>query len=101
VVKRVGVLQKVQRCLVERMQAENIDVSAFNVSDFVKKTNVESALILHDKYDKVIPIYQSKNGHANWRQVQFVEVESTGHCCILRTADGLDRIVAFIYTESA
>lgn len=96
VAQRVGVSPKVQRRLVERMKAENIDVSAFNVSDFVKKINVESALILHDKHDRVIPIHQSKNVHSNWPQAQFLEVEGTGHFRILRTPEVLDRIVAFI-----
>ena len=98
VANSVGVSSKVQRRLVERMQAANIDVSNFNVSDFVKKINVQSALILHDKDDKVIPIAQSKNVYLNWPQAQFEEVEGTGHFRILRTPEVLDRIVAFIYT---
>ena len=100
VAQRVGVCKRVQQRLVERMKAENIDVSAFNVSDFVKKINVASALILHDKDDRVIPIHQSKNVHSNWPQAQFLEVEGTGHFRILRTPEVLDRIVAFIHIEA-
>lgn len=99
VAQRVGVSQKVQRRLVQRMQAADIDVSAFNVSDFVKTINVASALILHDKHDRIIPIHQSRNVHSNWPQAQFVEIEGTGHFRILRTPEVLDRIVAFIQTE--
>ena len=101
VADRVGVSAKVQRRLVARMQAANIDVSNFNVSDFVKTINVEAALILHDRDDKVIPIHQSKNVHANWPQAQFVEVQGTGHFRILRTPEVLDRIVEFIHADTA
>ena len=101
VAQKVGVSEKVQQRLVKRMQAANIDVSNFNVSDFVKKIHVESALILHDKHDRVIPIHQSRNVHANWPQAQFLEVEGTGHFRILRTPEVLDRIVAFIDTDSS
>lgn len=100
VVQRVGVSQKVQRRLVERMQAANIDVSKFNVSDFVKSINVEGALILHDKHDRVIPIHQSRNVHSNWPQALFEEVEGTGHFRILRTPKVIDRIVAFIQAQN-
>lgn len=98
VANSVGVSAKVQQRLIDRLQAANIDVSKFNVSDFVKQINVSSALILHDKDDRVIPIHQSRNVHANWPQSQFVEIEGTGHFRILRTPQVLDRIVAFIDT---
>lgn len=101
VAEQVGVSQKVQQRLVERMQAARIDVSNFNVSDFVKHIHVEKALILHDKHDRVIPISQSRNVHANWPQAQFVEIEGTGHFRILRTPEVLDRIVAFIGVDAA
>lgn len=101
VAQRVGVSDKVQQRLIERLQAENIDVEAFNVSDFVKSIKVESALILHDKDDRVIPIHQSKNVHSSWPQAQFVEIEGTGHFRILRTPEVLDRIVAFIHPDAA
>lgn len=101
VAQRVGVSDRVQQRLIARLQAEDIDVEAFNVSDFVKSIKVERALILHDKDDKVIPIHQSKNVHSNWPQAQFVEIEGTGHFRILRTPEVLDRIVAFIQADAA
>lgn len=100
VAQRVGVSEKVQQRLVARMQAENIDVSKFNVSDFVKTIKVVSALILHDKDDRVIPIHQSRNVYSNWPQAQFVEIEGTGHFRILRTPEVLDTIVAFLEAKA-
>lgn len=96
VAEKVGVSQKVRKRLVQRMQNANIDVSKFNVSDFVKHIDVSHALILHDREDRVIPISQSRNVHLNWPQAEFVEVEGTGHFRILRTPHVIDHIVDFI-----
>ncbi len=96
VAEKVGVSHKVQKRLVQRMQQANIDVSKFNVSDFVRHIDVGHALILHDREDRVIPISQSRNVHRNWPQAEFLEVEGTGHFRILRTPHVIDHIVDFI-----
>lgn len=96
VADRVGVSQKVQQRLIQRMKDMNVDVSSLNVSDFVKQVNVANALILHDINDKVLPFEQSRNVHLNWPQSRLVEVEGTGHFRILRTDSVLEQIVEFI-----
>ena len=96
VANRVGVSVKVQQRLLQRLAAMKVDVSALNVSDFVKQINVSKALILHDINDKVLPFEQSRNVHLHWPQSRLVEVEGTGHFRILRTESVLDQIVEFI-----
>jgi len=96
VADRVGVSQKVQQRLLQRMADMNVDVSSLNVSDFVKQIEVSKALILHDINDKVLPFEQSRNVHLNWPQSRLVEVEGTGHFRILRTESVLAQVVDFI-----
>ncbi len=71
-------------------------VEDFNVSDFVKHIQVQKALIIHDKNDKVLPIHISKKVFDNWQNCDFEEVEGTGHFRILRTKKVLDKVLTFL-----
>lgn len=93
----VGVSKKVIRKLIERLENENnLKVANLNVSDFVQKIKVKKSFIIHDKNDRVIPIWQSRNVHENWTASEFEEVEGTGHFRILRTASVLKQVIEFI-----
>lgn len=97
VINSLGITQKVKRNLISRLEKEiNIDVETLNVSDFVKEVNVEKALIIHDRNDKVIPIERSKRVHDNWKAADFKEIEGTGHFSILRTPEVIDEVVKFL-----
>ncbi len=96
VAEQVGVSPLVISRLHARMAEQQIDVSRFNVSDFVKKVRVEKALIMHDKDDRVIPLSQSLNVHRNWPGSTFEVVEGTGHFRILRTPSVIRRLVEFV-----
>ncbi len=95
--RRVGIAPKVQERLIQRLEQETqLDVTKLNVSEFVKKIKVKSALIIHDKNDRVIPITQSRNVHQQWPVSQFVEIEGTGHFRILRTESVLQQVLKFM-----
>ena len=95
--QRVGITRKVKEKLIKRLETETgMETAKLNVSDFVKTINVENALIIHDKNDKVVPIHRSKNVQRNWRNCEFAEIEGTGHFRILRTDTVIDRVVAFL-----
>lgn len=97
VAEMVGVTDKVKRLLIEKIETENdINVSKFNVSDFVKEIRVREALMLHDRDDKVIPLSRSENISANWPQCTLRVIEGTGHFRILRTAEVIDQVVDFL-----
>lgn len=98
VAKFVGLSNKVKNKLINRLEMEfNLKVKDQNVSDFVKKSNVDSALILHDINDKVINIEQSKSVANAWGNTcQLVEVENTGHFRILRTESINNQIINFL-----
>tara|TARA_R110002126_G_scaffold291266_1_gene451439 strand:- start:1888 stop:2700 length:813 start_codon:yes stop_codon:yes gene_type:complete len=97
VCKRNGIPKNVKHKLVNRIEKElNITVSNIKVSDFVKKINVKQAIIIHDKYDKVVPIKQSKNVYANWKTCKFIEVEKTGHFGILKSDSVIKLVLEFL-----
>lgn len=97
VASAMGVTEKVKTQLVKKPEAaKGWDIRNLNVSDFVKSVNVKSALIIHDKNDKVIPISRSKNVQANWSAAEFMEVTGTGHFRILRDSSVLSSVLDFL-----
>jgi len=76
-----------------------VKVDELNLSDFVKSIQVDSALIFHDKHDKVLPIARSRNVHQNWPQSKMIEIENTGHFRILRDRGVINQLVQYITTE--
>jgi len=97
VAKQIGIPNTIKQKLIAKIENETgLRINTFNVSDFVKKVNVKEALIIHDKNDRLIPIAQSKNVWENWENCSFKEIEGTGHFRILRTAEVLNTVVAFL-----
>lgn len=98
VVDQVGVTQKVKNLLIKRIEAEqNLNLSSFSVSQYVKNINANQVLILHDKNDKVIPVTYSKNVCESWGDCcQLKVVVGTGHFRILRTESVIEEVVAFM-----
>jgi hypothetical protein len=93
----IGVTDKVRDLLIARMERETgLSVDVFNVSNFVQAIKVNSALIIHDKNDKVIPMYRSYNVFKNWSSCTHEVVEGTGHFRILRTHSVIDRALDFL-----
>ena len=95
--QQVGITKKVKEKLIHKLEKDTgIKPAEMNVSDFVRKINVENALIIHDKNDRVVPINYSKNVQQNWAACEFMEIEGTGHFRILRTDFVIDKVVAFL-----
>lgn len=93
----VGINEKVKNKVISKLEKEsNMKVNSLNVSDFVKNINVKSALIFHDKNDKIIPIERSRNVQKNWNVCDFKIVEGTGHFRILRTKEVIDDVLSFL-----
>lgn len=83
--------------LIEKLQAKhNIVVDQINVQDYAPKSSFNSALILHDENDRVLPIERSKEVADHWPIAQFKVVNGTGHYRILRTPQVLHRIADFL-----
>ncbi|MEM6893813.1 MAG: alpha/beta hydrolase [Bacteroidota bacterium] len=97
VAEQVGITENVKNRLIAKLQDEiQLNVEELNVSDFVQHIQVEKALIIHDKNDRVIPIERSKKVKAHWKNASFLEIEGTGHFRILRTKTVIDQTIAFL-----
>ncbi len=93
----VGISENVKKRLITKLEKLMAGkVQDFNVSDFVKQIAVDSALIIHDKNDKIIPISQSRQVFKNWQNAQMIEIEDTGHFKILRTESVLKTVIQFL-----
>ncbi|MEL6676736.1 MAG: alpha/beta hydrolase [Bacteroidota bacterium] len=94
---QVGVTDKVIFRLIKRLETETgVNVNDQNVSDFVKKIQIEQALILHDVADKVIPLERSENVVRNWKNASLETVTGTGHFRILRSEKMWERAWEFL-----
>lgn len=95
--EKLGITKKVEDRLITRLTKETgQDVYALNVSDFVKQIRVKQALIIHDRHDRVIPIYQSKHVHQNWPPAKLMEIEGTGHFRILSNHAVIGAVIGFL-----
>jgi esterase/lipase len=97
VADKVGISKKIKARLVNRLSEETgLDIWNLQVSDFVKDAKVNKALIIHDVFDKVLPIHQSREVNATWNVSELIEVENTGHFGILRNEEVITEIVKFL-----
>lgn len=97
VAEMTGIGEKVKQLLIERIYKETgMDPETMNVSDIVKQVNVEEALIIHDKNDRVIPLSQSEAVHTNWPASSLEVVEGTGHFRILGDEAVINRAIEFL-----
>lgn len=97
VAKQMGISENVKQKLIARLKKETgMEVEQLNVSLFVQKINVDEALIIQDKHDKIVPLSQSKEVHKHWKVSTSEVIEGTGHFRILRDQKVVARIVEFL-----
>ncbi len=102
VCEQIGITPKVKAKLIQHIGDQTqLDLTTTNVSFFVKNINVDHALIIHDKNDKIIPIERSKNVHHQWANSEFQEITGTGHFRILRTPAVVDQTINFLNTTAS
>jgi pimeloyl-ACP methyl ester carboxylesterase len=97
VAKFVGFHDKVKEKLKKRIESRfNLVLTDLDVEKFVQTANVKEALILHDTFDKVLSVEESREVAKMWKAAKLIEVTETGHYRILRTATVLDKAIAFL-----
>ena len=97
VAEQVGISTRIKDKLILKLEKElGVDVKSLKVSDWVQQVKVKDALILHDKHDRVLPLYVSQEENAKWDACNLEEVEGTGHFKILKEKKVLERIVSFL-----
>jgi hypothetical protein len=93
----IGISNRVTTRLIKKIEFEKgIIVDNMNVADYVQKASVEKALILHDINDKILPIEQSKEVEAAWKEARLEKITGTGHYRILRTKSVLQKALNFL-----
>lgn len=97
-----GINKHVKSRVIDKFEKEtDICIETLDVSQLVKSINVKKSLLIHDKYDKIIPVSRSKNVHKNWEKSDFKEVVGTGHFRILRTKEVINEIIKFLQEKKA
>jgi pimeloyl-ACP methyl ester carboxylesterase len=98
---QAGLHPKVKTRLIQQLEKDwQLEVDQLNVSQFVQKVNVEQALILQDKEDRVVPLEQSRRVHEAWPESEIQIVEGTGHFRILRDASVIKMVSQFLSTDT-
>lgn len=96
----LGLTTRVKGILLERLKLlSGKEIDALSVSQFVKSINVSSALLLHGKADKVIPIDRARKVASNWPLARLVELEGLGHFRILSHSLTIGEIISFLKKE--
>lgn len=97
VAKQMGISENVKRKLIAKLKKESgMEVDQLNVSLFVQKINVERALIIQDRNDRIVPLSQSNEVHKHWKASTLEVIEGTGHFKILRDQKVVARVVEFL-----
>ena len=98
--KNVGLHEKVNIRLKQKLTKElNLDLTKLSVTDFTQNISVKEALIVHDTFDKVLSVEESRAVVASWEEAELKEVTGTGHFRILRTEVSLNLVIDFLAIE--
>jgi len=99
VAEEVGIAKRVKKKLVNRLESElKMDFSKISVADLSRNVNVKNALILHDEFDKVLSIQESKAVNDVWPACNLEVIHGTGHFKILNAEIVHNRIITFLAT---
>lgn len=83
---RYGLTSKVSGKLVQRIKkSTGHHLPLLSAQDFVRKVQVQKALILHDVNDRILPIERSIAVNRSWPACSLTEIEGTGHFRMLRS----------------
>ncbi len=98
--KNVGLHEKVNIRLKQKLTKElKLDLRTLSVADFTQNISVKEALIVHDTFDKVLSVEESRAVVAIWDEAKLKEVTGTGHFRILRTEVSLNLVIDFLAIE--
>jgi hypothetical protein len=95
--QQVGITEKVKQRLIERIKTEvEEDITLMNVSEWVKDILVNEARIWHGKTDRILPLKYSQQVNDAWQASELQVIEDIGHFRILRDAQVIQEVVAFL-----
>lgn len=96
---QAGLHPKVKTRLIQQMEEDwQIEVDQLNVSRFVQTVQVNKALILQDKNDRIVLPEHSRRVHQAWPASDLQILEGTGHFRILRDPQVIEKVSQFLST---
>ncbi len=60
------------------------------------KINVRETLIVHDRYDPVVPFAAAEAIHKSWRNATLLVLDGYGHYRLMKNPDLIERVAVFI-----
>ena len=74
----------------------NFSLDTVDVSTANTKINFNSALIIHDEMDSVIPFSEGEKIAASWKDTILVATKGYGHFRLVKNPDVVRRVVRFV-----
>ena len=95
--KMVGLTDKTYNLVVKKMQEKaQIDLEEMNVDEILKRVDFEKLLVIHDKYDSMLPYRYATELVANVRNAELMTIENKGHSGMLFDKAVIEKVVEFI-----
>ena len=80
-VAEFGLIPKTTKLLINKIRktTTKYDPLTLNASTIIKDIEMKNVTLIHDKFDKVIPIEKTKSVSSLIKSSKFIEIEGTGH----------------------
>ncbi len=82
--------------------AENIlneKVSNMNVAKFIDSINFNQLTLIHDEYDKVIPLSDARHIYKSSKKANLITMQNIGHYRMLWNPEVIDQVLAILSTD--
>ena len=79
-----------------RKKANNISFELVNVEANLGKANVDSILVVHDKYDKSVPFESAERIVERWDKVNLIVTQGMGHFKVMKNARVVEMVIDFV-----
>jgi len=80
----------------EMEEIAQISLQDFNVQDVLKKVDYEKILVIHDKFDNMLPYKNATELAENVRNLELMTIENKGHSGMLFDNEVIEKVVDFI-----
>ena len=95
--KMIGLNDTVYSLVVKEMEEiAQISLHDFNVQDVLKKVDYEKILVIHDKFDNMLPYKNATELAENVRNLELMTIENKGHSGMLFDNEVIEKVVDFI-----
>jgi len=95
--KLINLSDKSFEILVEMSNKKvNLDFMNLNIEDLLEDVNYKKLLVIHDKYDKMLPYHYATEITSKARNSELMTLENKGHSGMLFEKVVIDKIITFL-----